>query len=337
MLIVKLSSIGDIVHALPVVETIKRHQPDLFIGWVVRRRCESLLAGNPAVDRLYVLSEKPDIAEMLSLRRALRRERYDTAMDMQGLFTSGLVSWMSGARRRIGLDRNREANRFFLTEAPVEGRDETRHAVDILKGFARAAGADSDFEEIPTQEYLAQAGGQAADRLLAGLSGSKVALNVGASTRYKQWPLEYWAEVARHLCARGAGVILVGGPSEVDQVRKVEQAVENSARLLNLAGQTDLRQLAAVLARCDLVVSGDTGPMHIAGAVGTPVVAIFGPTHPSRTGPYGRKNLVIWKQLACSPCYRHPSCAGRVDCLKAITPEEVIAAVEARIGAEVAA
>lgn len=332
-----MSSIGDIVHALPVVETIKRHQPDLFIGWVVRRRCESLLDGNPAIDRLYVLSEEPNFAEMLSLRRALRREHYDTAMDMQGLFISGLVSWMSGARRRIGLDRNREANRLFLTDATVEGRDESHHAIDILKGFARAAGARADFDELPTQEYLANGEGAAADRLLAGLAGPRVALNVGASTPYKQWPLEYWAEIARYLCAQGLSVVLVGGPSEIEQVSEVENAVEKSGQLVNLAGRTDLRQLAAVLARCDLVVSGDTGPMHIAGAVGTPVVAIFGPTHPARTGPYGRKNLVIWKQLACSPCYRHPTCEGRVDCLRAIAPADVIAAIEARIGAGLAA
>ena len=319
-----------------MVETIKRHQPSLYIGWVVRRRCESLLVGNPGVDRLYVLSEKPDLSEMLSLRRALRRDRYDTAMDMQGLFTSGLVSWMSGARRRVGLDRNREANRLFLTDASVGGRDETRHAVDILKGFARAVGAPADFDELPAMSYLAQGEADIADRLLAGLLGKKVALNVGASTPYKQWPLAHWAEVARYLCAQGMSVVLVGGPSEVDQVREVEQAAGPSERLVNLAGRTDLRQLAAVLARCDLVISGDTGPMHIAGAVGTPVVAIFGPTHPSRTGPYGLKNHVIWKQLACSPCYRHPTCDGRVDCLRAIAPAEVIDAIEARIGVEVA-
>lgn len=336
MLIVKLSSIGDITHALPVVETIKRHQPDLFIGWVARRRCESLLAGNPAIDRIYTLGEKLSLPELLALGRELRKDRYDTAMDMQGLFVSGLVSLLSGARRRIGLDRNREANSLFMTETPVAGQDESRHAVDILQGFLAAAGIDERFGDLPVLSYLAEAQGPAAERVLDGLARPRVALNVGASTPYKQWPLARWAEVARALCDQGMAVVLLGGPSEVEQAREVEEAAGARRGLRNLAGQTDLRTLAAVLARCDLAVSGDTGPMHIAGAVGTPVVALFGPTHPARTGPYGSKNLVIWKELPCSPCYRHPTCQGRVDCLQAITPAEVIAAIQSRIGAALA-
>lgn len=329
-----MSSIGDITHALPVVEAIKRRQPQMFIGWVVRRRCASLLADNPLIDRLHVIGEKSSAPELARLATELRRERYDTAMDMQGLFVSGLVTWLSGAKRRIGLDRNREGNALFMTETPVKAPDD-RHAVDILQGFAEAAGAEERFDEILPQEYLAQAEAQAAERLLDGLPRPRIALNVGASTPYKQWPVENWADIARALCGSGVSIVLVGGPAEVEQVREVERSIDGCPQVRNLAGRTDLRQLAAVLARCDLMVSGDTGPMHIAGIVGTPVVALFGPTHPARTGPYGRQNRVIWKQLACSPCYRHPSCAGRVDCLRAITPDEVLAAVQSRLGAKV--
>jgi lipopolysaccharide heptosyltransferase II len=309
---------------MPVVDTIKRHQPQLTIGWVVRRRCATLLRGNPSIDHLYVLGEKFHMGELLALRRQLRADRYDTALDMQGLFFSGLVAWLSGARRRIGLNRNREGNKLFLTEACVEGRDESRHAIEILQGFASALGVGTNSGELPAQDYLANAEADFAQRLLEGLPRPRVALNVGASTPYKQWPLENWSEVARSLGRSGASVVLLGGAAEVDQATEVEGLAEGGSRLRNLAGRTDLRQLAAVLARCELMISGDTGPLHIAGAVGTPTVALFGPTHPKRTGPYGGKNLVIWKQLACSPCYRHPTCNGRVDCLRAISAEEVL-------------
>jgi lipopolysaccharide heptosyltransferase II len=322
-----MSSIGDIAHALPVVETIKRDRPDLFLGWVVKNRCASLLQGNPIIDKLYVVSDKPTVGELLSLRAKMRADRYDTALEMQGLLLSGLVAWFSGAKTRIGLDRNREGNFLFLTDHSVPGRDKGRHAIDILYGFAKAMGASDAPDRLPVQKFLADGDAAFADEALKGLAKPIIALNAGASTIYKQWPAGHWAELGRELTAAGASLVLLGARGDADTVREIHAAINSDASVVNLAGKTNLRQLASVVARCDALVSGDTGPMHIGVDVGTPCVALFGPTDPKAYGPYGAGNIVLWKGLPCSPCHRNPTCNGRVDCMKQILPIEVMDAL----------
>ena len=326
LLIVKLSSIGDVIHALPIVRSLKEQRPDMTLGWVVKKRCADLLRGNPNIDRLFIVPDRPQASDLLRLSGELRRENYDVALDMQGLMMSGLITRLSGAPRRIGLDRNREGNSFFLTDAVVPGRDPMRHAMDILNGFTTELGllpARLDRRE----DYLADSETEFADSVLCRLPKPLIALNVGASTLYKRWPRPHWIEAARALTAAGFGLALLAGPSETDDSSAVEEALNMPEHIINLGGRTTLRGLASVLARCDLLVTGDTGPMHLAAAVGTPTVALFGPTNPERTGPYGSAHAVLWKQIACSPCYRHPTCQGRVDCLRLITPGEVVEAV----------
>jgi lipopolysaccharide heptosyltransferase II len=327
-LIVKTSSIGDVIHALPVADIIKSRRPNAYVGWVVRKRCAALLDGNPAIDRIYVMPDRPSVQELLDIGRSLRADHYEVALDMQGLLLSGVITMLSGAKRRVGLDLNRECNRLFLNEAGVPARaDRDRHAIDILRGFLPAIGIESD-ADWPRLSYLAH--GESLPSDLARLERGKglVALNVGASSVYKQWSARSWADLARRLSSNGYSPIVVGGPQ--DEPAAAAVAVESGLgdRTINLAGRTTLRGLAAVLASCDLLVSADTGPLHVAAGVGTPVVALFGPTNPLRTGPYGKRNEVIWKHLECSPCFRKPTCDGRVDCMKAITVDEVLAAVE---------
>lgn len=336
LLIVKSSSIGDIIHALPVVDAIKKARPRLTIGWVVRRRCADVLTGNPNIDHLHLVDNKPRLRDLLRLRRELRDQNYQCALDMQGLFLSGVYSWLSGARVRIGIDRNRENNKLFMTHPVVPGKPEgrgapDRHAVDILYGFAEFLGVPIDHSEFPPQAYLSEGAPRHLLDALSGIAGVKVALNVGASSKYKQWPLHHWASLADLLIAGGATVVFVGDKRDGEFVKEVISVMRESRRIVDFSGKTKLRQLASVLDACDIVVTGDTGPMHIAVAVGTPVVALFGSTNPDRTGPYGQRNIVLDMHLPCSPCYRRPTCQGRVDCMRAITPEAVIKAVEAKI------
>ncbi|HEY3332709.1 MAG TPA: lipopolysaccharide heptosyltransferase II [Capsulimonadaceae bacterium] len=327
LLVVKMSSIGDIAHALPVVSQIKRALPNLFIGWVVKRRCASLLEGNPDIDKLYVTSDKPGASELLGLRKQMRADRYDTAIDMQGLLLSGVVTWLSGAKRRVGLDRNREGNFFFLTEHTVPGKDPDRHAIDILSGFAHSLGVDYPEGSVPVQSYLATSDSAFAHEHINALHKPIIALNAGASTIYKQWPADHWAELGKAIVAGGASVVLLGGPRDVETVDQISGIIA-SHQCVNLAGKTNLRQLASVVACCDLMVSGDTGPIHIAVDVGTPCVGLYGPTNPRAYGPYGNRNVVIWKGLPCSPCHRNPTCNGRVDCMKRISATDVLKAIE---------
>jgi lipopolysaccharide heptosyltransferase I len=336
LLIVKSSSIGDIVHALPVVEAIKTARPNLTIGWVVRKRCADVLTGNPFIDHLHIVENKPKFGDLLRLRRELHEQRYQCALDMQGLFLSGVYALLSGARVRIGLDRNRENNKLFMTHPIVLGKPEgrgapDRHAVDILYGFAELLGVWIDRHDFPAQPYLAEGASEKLMHELREAKGPKVALNVGASSKYKQWPPEHWSSLASSLAATGRIVVFVGDKRDGVVVKDVIAGMQTTDGVIDLSGKTKLRQLAAVLRECDVVVTGDTGPMHIAVAVGTPVIAMFGSTNPDRTGPYGRRNVVLNMHLPCSPCYRRPTCQGRVDCMREITPDGVLGAVERKL------
>lgn len=327
LLIVKMSSIGDVIHALPIATILKQNYPGIELGWVVRKRCAGLLEGNPDVDHVNVIPDRPKLADLLSLTGELRKQKFEVAIDMQGLLLSGLVTWLSGARRRIGLNLNREQNALFLTEPVVPAKaDRNRHAIDILRGFLPPLGIYID-TPWPDQPYLAQ--GDAAADMLPG--GPQIALNVGASSVYKQWPVDRWTALAKRLVGSGSKVVLVGGPQDVDAAVQVEQGADAGNSLVNIAGKTSLRELGHILKHCDVVVTADTGPMHLAVAVGTPTVALFGPTNPVRTGPYGDRHTVIWKSIACSPCYRKPTCEGRVNCMKLITPDEVFDAVMSKL------
>ncbi|MEO7714991.1 MAG: glycosyltransferase family 9 protein [Capsulimonas sp.] len=333
LLIVKTSSIGDIIHALPAVEAIKKARPELSIGWVVRKRCASVLEGNPIVDALHVVPNKPTMSDLFSIRRDLHARPYDCALDMQGLGLSGLLTWLSGAPIRIGIDRNREGNAFFMTHpivpAKLGGEHGDRHAVDILYGFSSLFGAPPLSGGFPAQHYLTD--GIASDVLadVRSLSRPRIALNVGASWEYKKWPIEHWVDLAETLIEQGRSIVFVGDAKDAEVVGQVKIKMHAAEPIVDVSGRTtSLRELAAVLEACDVLVTADTGPMHMGVAVGTPTVALFGATNPDRTGPYGDRNIVLNMHLSCSPCYRKPTCDGRVDCMRAITPDMALEAVE---------
>lgn len=335
LLIVKTSSIGDVIHALPVTEAIRAAKPSIYIGWVVRKRCCGILQGNPVVDTLHVTSDRPTIAEIMRLRGELRARQYQCALDMQGLFLSGIYTWISGAPIRIGIDRNREMNTLFLTHPIVPGKPAVvdgpdRHAVDILFGFAETLGVRAGHPDFSVQSYLA-ADEDSISAEVARLPGPRIAVNVGASSEYKRWPQNHWRTLFKRLIDDGRSIVFIGDKKDSEAVSEILSGDDDVKRVVNLSGRTSLRELASALAACDVLVSADTGPMHLAVAVGTPVIALFGSTNPDRTGPYGRRNIVLNANLPCAPCYRNPTCAGRVDCMKQIEPETVVLAIEDRL------
>ncbi len=330
LLIVKTSSIGDVIHALPVVQTIKEAAPHLTLGWVVRRRCADILRGNPYIDHLYVMPDKPSLAELLALRRELRLARYDMALDMQGLLLSGLITRLSGAPVRVGWDRNREGNALFLTDAIVPGKGKQAHEVDLLYGFADALGVHVLHPEFTPQPYLAADGAAQAAVWLEDLPHPRIALNVGASRAYKRWPVENWTEVALSLTQQSRSVVFVGDKTDAESVAQITPTLTGG--YVDLSGKTTLRELASVLAACDLLVSGDSGPMHLAVAVGTPVVAIFGATHPARHGPYGARNTVLHDPVpGLVVSGKRPTEAEGAACMARITPDAVLEAVTYRL------
>jgi len=330
LLVVKTSSIGDVIHALPVVQAIKEAAPHLTLGWVVRRRCADILRGNPYIDHLYVMPDKPSLAELVTLRCELHSACYEMALDMQGLLLSGLVTWLSGAPVRLGWDRNRESNALFLTNAAVPGKGRQAHEVDLLYGFADALGIHAPHPEFTPQPYLAADGAAQAAAWLEDLPHPRVALNVGASRAYKRWPLDNWVQVALSLAHSGRSVVFVGDKTDAQSVAQIAPKMTGS--FVDLSGKTTLRELASVLAACDLLVSGDSGPMHLAVAVGTPVVAIFGATHPARHGPYGARNTVLHDPVpGIIVPGKRPTEAEGAACMARITPDAVLEAMTYRL------
>lgn len=317
LLIVKTSSIGDVLHALPVLQALKEAKPALTIDWVVRRRCADILRGNPHLHHLYIVPDKPTLQDLLRLRVALHEARYQVALDMQGLLLSGVLTWLSGAPVRLGWDRNRECNALFLTHPVVPGLDIERHEVDALFGFAEAFGAHPTRGVFPEQAYLA------GEKWQTELPHPWIALNVGASRAYKCWPAEHWAALADGLSLWGASLIFVGDKNDALTVGQVRERMHAQSNSVDLSGKTNLKSLASVLAGCDLLVSGDTGPMHLAVAVGTPVVAIFGGTDPRRHGPYGGRNIVLNSPQPGGVLSRRPSDEYGMACMRAVLPAQV--------------
>lgn len=328
LLIVKTSSIGDVLHALPVVEAIKNARPQMTLDWIVRARCADVLRGNPVIDHLHVIENRPSVRQLFALRRQLRAARYLLALDMQGLSLSGLLAWLSRAPARVGWNRNREMNRLFLTDAFVDGKPPVpRHEIDLLWGFAEALGVPARRGEYAPQSYLAADNRTWAREKVDSLTGAKIALNIGASRTYKRWPTERWTELSKMLTAAGTGIVFVGDARDAEIVREIKTALTEK-NIADVSGQTDLRQLAAILESCDMTVSGDSGPMHLSVAVGTPVVALFGATNPARHGPYGTRNVIVQK---ATPTRNRPTEAEGAAAMAAIGVEDVMNAVKEKL------
>ena len=335
LLIVKLSSIGDVVQSLPVLAALRRRFPQAYIAWAVKPAAADVLVGSPHLSETLVLggdhAEEPGVRRLPPLTapgrlaRALRGIRFDLALDMQGLLKSALVAYLSGAPERIGF-RNRQEGAFLLnTRSVVPDRRDT-HAVDAYLGFAEALRAPV----LPLDFTIAttEADRETAARLL-GDRDDVVALVPGARWLSKRWPTARFAIVADALGAEfGCTSVVVGGPS--DGALAAEIASAATSAVLDLTGRTSLKQLAEVFRRCRAVVSNETGPMYIAAAVGAPTVAIFGPTDPKRLGPYGDGHAKVTARVPCGPCRRR-SCRP-LSCMEKITPEQVIAEARKLLG-----
>lgn len=321
LILLNLNHIGDILFTTPAIRALKESFPDARIRTVVLSGMEDLLRHNPCVDE--VLTRKRGLLPLLKLIPRLR----DGGCDASVLFTfssvrmAALGKW-SGAGTRVGFDEPGLIR--FLTH-PVARRTGC-HRVDWYLDLVRAIGAD--VKDPKMEMFLSNEDRDFASDLLrsAGISGDRptAAISPGSSVAAKQWFPERYAALADMLVADGVNVIIVGSRSERATVDNVIRAAKNP--LVDFAGRTNIGQLAAVLERCDAVVSNDTGPMHLAVSVGTPVVAVFGPTDPRITGPYCKKSKVLWEQLQCTPCGHKPICNDFM-CLQSITIDRAFDAV----------
>jgi heptosyltransferase-1 len=325
ILIVKPSSLGDVVHSLPLLNAVRTCFPKAEIHWVIARGLEGLLDGNPMVDRLIVINKDvwkkisraaDTVREVKGLFREIRKERYDLVIDLQGLLRSGLITMASGAPVRIGFAEAREGSRFFYTSRVKGGRD--LHAVDRYLKIAAAVGCEADravfpFPPLNDRDSWVRAFKRDLDEYIV--------IVPGARWETKVWPAEKFGKVASMFPLRS---VIVGSSSDTGIAEKV--VASSRGRAVSVAGKTTLTELIEIMKGARLAISNDSGPMHIAAAFGVPVVAIFGPTSPERTGPYGSSHAIIRSGAACAPCFRK-KCTG-MKCMKDVTPEEVVKRVK---------
>lgn len=319
--IIKPSSLGDVVQALPVLCALRDRWPKARFSWVVNRNLSGLLVGHRSLDEVIPFDRASRgarrLAAVLALRRRLRAADFDVVCDLQGLLRSGVMAWATRAAVRVGLSNSREyAHRFYSYE--VEIPDPDMPAVDRYLQLAAAFGADTtkprfDLSISPNDAEWAAA-------RCATLPRPTLVISPGARWKTKRWPAEQFGTIGcRAVREFGAGVIVVGSK---DERTIAETVVGHAGRdCLNLAGKTSLKQLAAVLARADLVLSNDSGPMHLAAAVGTPVVGIFTCTSPRRAGPFGSDHCVVATSVACAASYLKR--CDRLDCMRELAPDRV--------------
>ncbi len=303
ILIVKPSSLGDIVHSLPFLNSLHSCFPDATIDWVIARGLEGLLEGHPMINRLVVINKDEwrrisrtaeTMKELMGLRRALRDGRYDLVIDLQGLLRSGLMTKATGAPIRVGFSEAREGSRFFYTQTVRGGRDV--HAVDRYLKIAAALGCSATDVIFP-MPVPARIPKQIRD--IRSEITDYIVIVPGARWETKIWPAERFGELARLIPLRS---IVIG--SGADRRRAEEIVIRSGGKALSLAGKTTLPELVELMRTSRCVVTNDSGPMHIAAALDVPVVAIFGPTSPVRTGPYGQRHAILKSERDCAPCYK---------------------------------
>lgn len=351
-LILRLSSIGDVVHALPVASALKRAHPHLRLTWIVEEMSAPLVMHSPCLEEVLVIPRQrwkrgrlrsPGVwAEYLHFLRDVRSRRFDLCLDLQGYAKSGLLALASGAPYRYGWHRLRDVAR--LVSHPVPPRAQPAHRVEQFLDVVRMLGVDAEPVEFPLGiPAEARARAQALLRQAQLAEGAPFAVvNPAAGSPTKRWPTERFAEVIAAL-ARRAGMrsVLVG----IARDAHVTQAVSAlAARMLpqdslcpaDLTGQTDLLALAALLERCAVHICGDTGSAHIAAALHVPVVSIYGPTRPELHGPWGQLNYAVRPDTPCPSgcserrCVRLAATQSLDDpsayCLREISSDRVIEA-----------
>lgn len=330
ILIVKLSAIGDVIHALPVASALRRCFPQAKITWVVEKPAVDLLTNHPDIDEVIVF-DKPAFKSLSGLMRGapafvrqLRQRGFDLSLDLQGLFKSGIIAYASGAAQRLVYCNTREGSQ--LLSKKVCGPNAGGHVVEQYLDVVRALGCDagqavfrlgiSEEDEKRTAAVVKQAG--------FSLESPYVLLAPGANWPNKRWPVRHFAELSDKLYNDNVVPVVVGAPSD----RLLAEEISSLAKVppVDLTGKTSLKQLAVVIRKARAFVGGDTGPMHLAAGLGTPAVALMGPTNIERNGPYGPGHITLIADRECYGCWKR-SCPKDVECLSAIAVDRVYAAL----------
>ena len=325
ILLLKPSSLGDVIQALPVLRLLKRHHRDAEIFWWIDAALAPLLEGDPDLAGVVRFERKRwgkprHWPEMLRSIRWLRAQNFDLVIDLQCLARSATFAWLANGKLLAGLDEIREGARGFYDLAAPRKSFHT-HAVDWYLAVLPPLGVPvhKNFTWLPERPEIAAAVKHKWPD--ASPTPNWIALQPGARWLNKRWPAQHFAELVRALAGKfpAARFAILGGKDDQPLGATISQAAPE--RCLNLCGATSLPEMIEWVRRCDLLVTNDTGPMHVAAALGKPLVALFGPTEPRRTGPYGQLENVLRLDLPCSPCMSARCTFEKTDeCLRALPP-----------------
>lgn len=310
ILVIKLSSLGDLFHALPAVHNLKVGL-DAEIHWVTTDSYVDLVGCFSDVDKVISFPRKSFFRDMGSFFSDLRSDEYDLVIDLQGLLKSAIVTSCARGKRKVGPSYHREGARMFYGSV-FGARNKNRHSieenldiVDHLK-LTRIA---PEFPIVVPEVSISE-------------KHPRIAVVPASRWRTKNWPEECFVDVMNRLGkAKDTSFFLLGGPDEKAVCARI--ATEVDGVVVNMAGKSSLSETCSLLKEMDLVICNDSGPMHMAAAVGTPVLAVFGPTDHERTGPYGEANRVITARIDCRPCFSRTCKKPGVPCLEGVTPERV--------------
>lgn len=330
ILIIKMSSLGDVILSTPVAKAIKELEPDAFIGWLVEERNREVLENNPFVDEIFTWDRT--LKDFFPTLKHMRGFEWDICLDIQGLFKSAVFCLLSGARKRIALEEVERGTRLFYHHLVPERPD--KHAVEnyLLATYfslfldrhnsdeaIKLAGEKTKErkEEFKPAVYLPEE--RTAGELL-GRDSPFVVFCPGTTWPSKRWLSERWAKVGDELGRAGYKIVFLGAKNDAEIVEKIRELMDLPS--IDLTGKTSIKEAGVVLRDAKLVITVDSGAMHLATAVGATVLALFGPTNPIVQGPYCEQHRVIYKDLPCSPC-RNRNCPHK-ECMRAITWEEVL-------------
>jgi lipopolysaccharide heptosyltransferase I len=326
ILILKLGSLGDVNHTLPLANILRSKYLDAHIGWAIERKVSSLIENHPSVDEVIVFERKRGIKTFLPFMKFIkevRGKKYDIIIDLQGNLKGGIITLLSSCRWRMGFKRGSsriETISTFFTNRKVA--EEGSHIIERNMGFAGELEADAgDISfgvpvEEPAKRYID-------DFLKSRNVYNKriVIMHPGVTWETKKWPIENYARLSEEIVKKfdDTAIVITAGPGEEKLAEKCRKGDVVIANGMNLS------QLAALLDKCELFIGSDTGPLHLAAALGKRVIGLYGPTDPARNGPYGEKNFAVWKKLPCSGCWRR-KCKS-IKCMKEIEVSEVMGKV----------
>ena len=322
ILILLFGAIGDVTRALPLLTRVRRGYPRAHITWAVEPAAAPLLEAHPALNEILLYNRSQGPRQFWPFLQMIRSKQFDLVLDLQRHAKSGLVSLWSRAPVRVGFHRQntKEGNWLGNTHTLDPIPDFSLKLRQYLR-FADALGLPDD--GVTFDLRLQEEEERYIDTLLADTPRPYAAFFLGS-----RWPSRFWfptatAQVARTLQQEyDMGTVLIGGPGEVGFASQVSAAL-GEAKATDLSGKTSLRDLIGIFSRARLGIGPDSGPMHIAAAVGTPVISLWGATSPSRSAPWGSENFVLCGPAACSPCYARDCKIQRV-CMQRITPEQVL-------------